>query len=228
MPYAFGLTLCARKNTMTLVMFDVEILGMTVNVPAQICGLIGLVIIVAAYQMNKRKLVIWQLAGYVFCLAEALFVLGWIGVVVTAGAMVRNVFMIYYRYRHDSEVPQWVTTAMVALIWAGCIPFYITGIAGAWFDYFPPVLLTVSTVCAVNKNFYVLKAGAFVHESGYIVYHLSVGAYLGIVRQIVLSAGVVISVVRMILADKKSKKACEINNAAACAIASKDSENTGT
>lgn len=175
---------------------------MPVNIPAQICGLVGLVIILAAFQMKKRRLIVFQLIGYVFCLAEALFVGGWIGAVVTLCAMVRNVLMIIYRSRYDRELPGWITAMVVAAMWLGSLPFYIAGVAGAWYDYFPPALVSLSTVCAVNKNFYVLKAGAFVHETGFIVYHASVGAYIGIIRQIILAVGIAVSVVRMIAADR--------------------------
>lgn len=185
---------------------SVEIFGMLVNIPAQVCGLAGLVFIIAAYQMDKRRLLVFQLIGYVFCLAEALLVSGWIGTVTTFCAMIRNAIMILYRFRYDRELPQWITIALVAITWLGCLPFYITGVAGAWYDYFPPALLSFSTICAVNKNFYVLKFGAFVHEAGYIAYHSSVGAYIGIVRQVILAAGIIISVARMIIADKKAKK----------------------
>lgn len=192
-------------------MFSLELFGFTINVPAQICGLLGLIIILIAYQFKKRKLIAVQFIGYVFCLAEALFVSAWIGAVITAWAMIRNILIFFFLSKYQKELPGWITITLVIAIWLSCLPFYLTGFAANWYDFFPPILITIATVCAANKNFYIFKIGAITHESGYIVYHLCTGAYIGVVRQIIISIGVLISMYIMSKQDRIKKNQDQIN-----------------
>lgn len=65
---------------------------------------------------------------------------------------------------------------------------------------------TVYTFCALSKNYFVLKGGAFVLESGNLFYHAAVGAYVGIVRQIMLVTSVVAGTIVLAVRQARAKK----------------------
>lgn len=180
----------------------IELFGFDVNVPAQICGLIGLVIILVSYQQKKLTFLWVQLIGYVFCLAESALCFGWTNVVITFTAMMRNVLMLLFLVKRGKELPLAFTLLLLAAMWGGCVPFFVT--AFRWYDLLPPTLITLSTLCAISSNYYVLKAGALTQEYCFIAYQASIGAYIGVVRQVVLGTGVLISIIRMAVCGKKS------------------------
>ena len=182
----------------------IGLFGLTVNLPAQIVGLIGLIMIAVSYQFAKVRYLVWSTAAMAFFLAESCILYAdsdtVTGIVINATAIVRNIAMIFWALKKGRELPPVLAAAFLAPMWAVCA-FYF----GAWYTYLPPVLQTVYTFCAVSKNYFVLKTGALILESGIFFYNASVGAYIGAVRQIVLVTSVVASIVRAAAVSRKAK-----------------------
>lgn len=63
------------------------------------------------------------------------------------------------------------------------------------------------TLCSLSKNYFVLKVGALVLESGNLFYNASVGAYIGILRQVVLVISVIVSTIAYASALRRQKSA---------------------
>lgn len=186
---------------------DINILGniVNINVPAQISGLIGMSIILIAYQQKKERFVLLQALGCVFCLIEALLCHGWVGSIITTMCIVRNMVMLYFLKKHNgAPLPVAFTLIHLGVCWAAVLPLIITNFV--WYNVIPPLMLTTSTLTAMFSNYYVMKSGALVHESGYLLYHMSIGAYAGVLRQIVLASSVLISIIVMAVKEKGPKK----------------------
>lgn len=187
-------------------MIYVRVFGVTVNLFAQIAGLAGLGLIVWAYQLRKKGFLILSTAAMLFFLAESCILYAdadtFTGIVLNAAAIVRNLLMLLCLVRFRRELPVWATLCLLAAVWAACA-FRLN----AWYTWLPPVLQTVFTLCSVSKNYYCLKAGALALEGGNLFYNASVGAYVGVLRQVILVAGVVAGLVLYALRQKRQKRA---------------------
>lgn len=181
-----------------------QLFGLTVNLPAQIVGLIGLAVIAVSYQFRKVKYLVWSTVAMELFLAESCILSAdsdtVTGIVINATAIARNLAMIAWAVKKKAELPPWLAAAFLAPMWAVCA-FYF----GAWYTYLPPVLQTVYTFCAVSRNDFVFRSGALVLESGNFFYNASVGAYIGVVRQIVLVTSVVVSIAAAARDGKREK-----------------------
>ncbi len=186
-------------------MIYVRVFGVTVNLFAQIAGLAGLVLIVWAYQLRKKGFLILSTAAMLFFLAESCILYAdadtFTGIVLNAAAIVRNLLMLLFLCRFRREMPPWAAVCLLLPVWAVCA-FHVS----AWYTWLPPLLQTVYTFCALSKNYFVLKGGAFVLESGNLFYHAAVGAYVGIVRQIMLVTSVVAGTIVLAVRQARAKK----------------------
>ena len=197
----------ARFYDLGMMNVDVDIFGsiININVPAQISGLVGMTVILIAYQQKKERFVELQALGCVFCLIEALLCRGWVGATITSMCIIRNMMMLYFlKNRNGAPLPLRYTLIHLGVCWAAVLPMIITNFV--WYNVIPPLMLTISTSAAMFANYYVMKTGALIHESGYLLYHMSIGAYAGVLRQIVLASAVLISIIVMAIKEKGPKK----------------------
>ena len=186
-------------------MLYVEVFGVQVSLYAQIVGAVGMVILVWSYQLGKTKYLIVSSVAMAVFLAESCLLYAdadtFTGIVLNAAAIVRNLLMLFWEKRFRRELPAWTAILLLAVVWAVCAPRL-----GAWYTYLPPVLQTVYTLCALPKNYFCLKAGALVLESGNLFYNASVGAYIGVLRQIVLVCSVIVSTAVYTVRLQKKKR----------------------
>ena len=73
----------------------------------------------------------------------------------------------------------------------------------------PCVFLTIFNLAAIQKNFYILKIAAILLEGSYILYNFITGAYIGAIREIVIVISIIISIIAMIIKEKKEKTLLE-------------------
>lgn len=187
-------------------MIYVTVFGLRVNLYAQIAGAAGMIVLVWAYQLKKKGFLAVSSAAMALFLAESCLLYAdadtFTGFVLNAAAIVRNLLMLLCLVRFRRELPVWATLCLLAAVWAACA-FRLN----AWYTWLPPVLQTVFTLCSVSKNYYCLKAGALALEGGNLFYNASVGAYVGVLRQVILVAGVVAGLVLYALRQKRQKRA---------------------
>ncbi|MBP5357386.1 MAG: YgjV family protein [Clostridia bacterium] len=196
-----------QRYILSMMNVDINIFGniVNINIPAQISGLIGMTIILIAYQQKKTRFVLLQAIGCMFCLLEALLCGGWVGATITSMCIARNIMMLYFLKKHDgAPLPVKYTLIHLAVCWALVIPQILANFS--IFNLIPPIMLTISTSAAMFANYYIMKSGALIHEAGYLFYHMSIGAYAGVLRQIVLSSAVIISIIAMAIKDHSPKK----------------------
>lgn len=175
-------------------MLYVELWGLRVNVYAQIAGFVGMAVLVWSYQLRRKGFfVVNTLAMAIFLLESCLLYADadtFTGIVLNVAAIVRNLLMLFCTVRLRRELPFWAAGLLLVGVWAVCA-FRL----GAWYTWLPPVLQTIFTLCSLKKNYYLLKAGALVLEGGNFFYNLCVGAYIGVLRQVIILCGLVAGIV---------------------------------
>ncbi|MBE5763440.1 MAG: YgjV family protein [Clostridiales bacterium] len=184
----------------------ITIFGTSVNWLAQLFDIIGFIVFIFAYQQKKNRFVAVSIIAYLFFILESLSILlidnvnTWANIIGTASGIVRNIFMLYFAIKKDKEVPMWIALVILAATWGLNVPFF-----EAWYTYIPCVALTICSITAVQKNYYILKVGAMVNEAAFIVYNFAVGGYAGVVREIILVLVIAYSMVVMAVKEGKIK-----------------------
>ena len=181
----------------------ITLFGTEVNVLSQIAGFLGFFLILIAYQQKKLTFLIISGISYIVFMGESFFLLGesntLSNVVGNATSFLRNLTMIFCLVKYKKDLPTWASIPFLAIYWIGALPTL-----NVWYSYIPPIATTVYTLSAIQKNYYVLKAGALFLEGVFLIYHPITGAYVGGVRQAVLVVAIIISMIRMYLTEKKT------------------------
>lgn len=73
-------------------------------------------------------------------------------------------------------------------------------------SYFTPVTATILTLLQNNKNYYIVKLGNLIQESGALALFIICGLPFSILRQIILVSSIIISVIIMLIRDSKKNK----------------------
>ncbi len=182
----------------------ITIFGTSINWLAQLFDIVGFLVFIVAYQQKKKPFLIISMIAYVFFILESVSILlidnvnTFANIIGTASGIVRNVIMIIYAVKKDKEMPMWMAIAILALTWGLNIPFF-----DAWYTYIPCVALTICTLTAVQKNYYILKVGAMINEAAFIIYNFAVGGYAGVVREIILVLVIAYSMFAMAIKEGK-------------------------
>lgn len=178
----------------------ITLFGTRVNVLAQVAGFVGLLLILYSYLQEKFALLFLSGISYIFFIAEGFFLLpdsatlsNVIGNVV---ALFRNLAMLFCLVHYKRDMPAWGAIPFLVVFWLAAIPTF-----GPWYSYIPPITVSVYSLCAIQKNDYILKIGALIHETAFVIYHPVTGAYVGGVRQVILVAVLAFSLARMYRRD---------------------------
>ena len=180
----------------------ITLFGTSVNWLAQLFDIIGFIVFIFAYQQKKNRFVAVSIVAYMFFILESLSILlidnvnTWANIIGTASGIVRNIFMLYFAIKKDKEVPMWIALVILGATWGLNIPFF-----DSWYTYIPCVALTICSITAVQKNYYILKVGAMLNESAFIVYNFAVGGYAGVIREIILVLIIAYSMFNMAVKD---------------------------
>jgi uncharacterized membrane protein len=181
--------------------------GTDMNLWAQIIDLIGFIIIGVAYFQKKYGYIITCIFAYICFIAESIVIMAmdgtntWANIIGTTSGVIRNLFMLYYAKKWNKEVPTWIAVVILIITWCCNIPFF-----DSWFTYIPCIALTVCTLTAVQKNYYILKTGAVFNEAANGVYYFVVGGYFGAVRELILTLIIGISMITLFFQQRKEAK----------------------
>ncbi len=174
--------------------------GVKINLLAQVAGFIGLAIILYSYFQEKLLFLVISGFSYLFFIAEGFFLLPdsetLTNVIGNVIALFRNGLLVFWLAKKKKDLPAWAALPFVVVFWLTSIPSF-----GAWYTYIPPITVSLYSIAATCKNYYVVKGAALLHESAFLLYHPVTGAYIGGVRQAVLVLILIISIVRMYKRD---------------------------
>ncbi len=184
----------------------ITIFGTSINWLAQLFDIVGFLIFVVAYQQKKNTFILVSILAYICFILESVSILvidnvnTFANIIGTASGIVRNVIMIIYAVKRNKEMPMWIAIALLVVTWGLNIPFF-----DSWYTYIPCVALTICTLTAVQKNYYILKVGAMINESAFIIYNFAVGGYAGVIREIILVLVIAYSMFAMAVKEEKIK-----------------------
>lgn len=198
----------------------ITLFGQSINWVAQVLDLVGAFILLFAYiQSKKLKFLSISIFAYFFFAAESVVITfsapdspRYADIIISSVAAIRNVIMIFYLKKKNTEMPLWFALVLLGLTWAANIPFFIPGLfieELKWYFFMPCVFLTIFNLAAIQKNFYILKIAAILLEGSYILYNFITGAYIGAIREIVIVISIIISIISMIIKEKKEKTLLE-------------------
>ena len=84
-------------------------------------------------------------------------------------------------------------------MWVGIILYLILSNSfTVWDNYLPPAIVTMSTITQNNKKEIVVKIGALLHESGFLVYYLVNRVPFSSLRQVILVIACLIGIILLI------------------------------
>ena len=186
-------------------MVYVEIFCVTVNLYAQIVGTVGLVVIVWSYQLKKTAYLALSTLAMAIFLAESCLLYAdadtFTGIVLNAAAIVRNLLMLRWRAlrtrtaRPDRPLSSCRRLGRMRLSSHGMVHLPSARSADGVYPVFPLQKL--------------LRSESRRPRTGErnLFYNASVGAYIGILRQVVLVISVIVSTIAYASALRRQKSA---------------------
>ncbi len=174
---------------------------------SQICGLIGLVIIFISYLFKKKKFLMIGTASFFFFILEQAFATLYSNLIVSSVCLIRNLLMLIFLLKKNKELPKYIVYSLIGVMWLGIIIYMaITNTFTVYDNYLPPLIVTMSTITQNFKNEFVVKIGALLHESGFLVYYLIYRLPFSIFRQAILVIATLIGLIILIVRYIKDRK----------------------
>lgn len=171
---------------------------------SQIMGLIGLAIIGVSYLFKKKTFLILATISFIFFVLEQVFAGLWANTICTIACLVRNILMTMFLLIKKKELPQYIIYILMGIVIVSEFTYMgITNTFGVWDNYLPLCLFVMSTFTQNSKNEYVVKLGALVHESGFLVYYICYNLPFSIMRQIILVITCSIGLILLIIHNHK-------------------------
>ena len=173
---------------MTVTIFNTE-----VNLLAQLFGFIMLIFIVISYNVHDNKYFVFMTFAFFFCALESITLGSITNFICCLVSIFRSLSVLHYR-KHDRDIPKWLPIALI-------LPIFTIGVWAAvtdnpWYQLMPPVLIIALTILTLQKSIFVLKTGSIFIESGLMVFNFFIGAYVGVIRQLIAVISVIIGLIR--------------------------------
>lgn len=191
-------------------MFDVtvELFGLQVNLFAQIFGFAMLVFTAIGYLTRDRTYFILTLCGSVCCIFESLVLYAWSSAIAVFLVCVRNCFILFYG-KKGQRVPTWICYAIIATV-------AVSGIVSTILEHdiwsiLPPVLTIADSFFATLRPQRELKIALIPISFGYVLFNYHVGAYVGVVRQILVFIAGVVGLIKYTVYLKRKETVAAIN-----------------
>lgn len=179
---------------------------------SQICGLIGLIIICISYLFKKKTFLIIATFSFIFFILEQVFAYLWSNLIVSSVCFIRNILMVYFLCKKNKELPKYMVFGLIGLMWVLIILYLAYSSSfDKWDNYLPPLIVTMSTITQNNKKELVVKIGALLHESGFLVYYMVYRLPFSILRQGILVFACLVGITILIVNMIKSKNKNDLN-----------------
>jgi len=181
---------------------------------SQICGIIGFIIISISYQLDrKRFLILCAISCFFFVLEQILAGL-YENSVTSFLSGVRNLLLLYYLVKKNGQMPNIFSHIFVLIsLTFATVSFIKKGhSADLIVECFLPFFIYAVGTYSINlKSYLALKIGMVINEGGYLIYYTIYRLPFSILRQIILTSSVLISVIVYLIKIYKSKKEVKIN-----------------
>ena len=174
---------------------------------SQICGIIGFILICISYQFDRKRFLLISSFSFVFFALESGCALLYANLIVSCICLTRNILMyIFFVYKKE-ELPRYMLFILLGVMWLG--EFILMGITRTFnvFDYYlPPFISTFSTFTQNSKKYYIVKIGATIHETGFLIYYIIYQLPFSILRQAILVISALVSLIIIGVNYYKNKK----------------------
>ncbi len=161
------------------------------NVPAQIVGVVAMILLFCSYQSNKRFVILLFQIGISICFITHYALLGAVsGVMINIVCFLRNIVFYFrgrYKWADSIAIPITVCAAeliLTVIVWSG--PIDLLAIAGA-------LLQTTALWMSKPRNTRIFMAAA---SPVWIVYDVYFKSYAGIVTEIITLTSLLIAAIR--------------------------------
>lgn len=174
----------------------------------QISGLIGFLIVLISFQCNKKNYCFLAGLSMILFLIEATSSkASMANFMVCLVSLIRNLWMYFKIKKEKGELTNIEVWSLLISLWIGQIIYMIifNGF-GQVTSYFTPVTATILTFLQNNKNYYIVKLGNLIQESGALALFIICGLPFSIFRQIILVLSIIISVIIMLFKQNKLNK----------------------
>lgn len=174
----------------------------------QISGLIGFIIILVSFQCKKKTYCLLAgLSMFLFIIESTASVASMANFSVCVMTLIRNLWMYVRLKTGKGEFDKKFIWILLGLMWIGQIIYMsVTNSFLELTSYFTPVTATILTILQNNKNYYVVKLGILIQESGALALFIICGFPFSIFRQIILVSSVIFSIIVLIIKDIRLRK----------------------
>lgn len=186
----------------------VTIFGIEVNLLAQLFGFIMLIFIVMSYNVHDNKYFIYMTVAFFFCALESITLGSITNFICCLVSIARSLSVLYYRKR-DMDIPKWLPIILILPIFSIGVWAVVTECP--WYQLMPPVLIITLTILTIQKSMFVLKTGSIFIESGLMVFNFFIGAYVGVIRQLIAVISVIVGLIRYSRSLKKGEATDHLN-----------------
>ena len=157
---------------------NIILFGLNINWVAQLVGLFATALMVIALSKSKEKYLFLMMFTPILFATESGLLGGFSNIAVNASCAIRSSTMYYY-YKKNEAYPKWMTVINIILL---TVPAIL--LCKVWYDFMPIVTGIVYSFITLSKNFLLIQIFSAILESLIIVYLVYIGAYVGIVRQV--------------------------------------------
>jgi len=181
---------------------------------SQICGLIGFLIIGISYQLNRKNFLLFCSISCFFFVLEQIFAGLYENAITSALSGIRNIIILLYLVKKNRQMPNIFTHVFVLISFVfALVSFIRKGYKAELIIecFLPFVIYAIGTYSVNLKNYLLLKVGMFFNEGGYLIYYIIYHLPFSILRQVVLTSSVLISIIVYLIKLYKSKKEVKIN-----------------
>lgn len=175
-------------------MFDflkttITVLGTEVNVAAQIADLFAFAFLGIAYLCKDKEkyLIFASCAALVFCL-ESTILAAYTNVICNAFTMIRNVILMLLM--RTGKRPKRTLSILFGTAFSAVGVYSIA--TGNYIGVLPPLFGLTLTVLTTQNHLGILKVGCTFVEIGFLFFNYLIGAYVGVLRQLVIITSCVI------------------------------------
>ena len=163
---------------------------------SQICGIIGFILICISYQFDRKRFLLISSFSFVFFALESGCALLFANLIVSSMCLIRNILMFIYFVYKKEELPKYMLFILLGVMWLG--ELILMGITSSFdvFDYYlPPFISTFSSFTQNSKKYYIVKLGAIIHETGFLIYYIIYQLPFSILRQAILVISALVSLI---------------------------------
>lgn len=174
---------------------------------SQICGIVGFILICISYQFDRKRFLLISSFSLFFFALESGCALLFANLIASSVCLIRNILMFFYFVYKKEELPKYMLFILLGVMWIS--EFILMGITRTFnvFDYYlPPLISTFSTFTQNSKKYYIVKIGATIHETGFLIYYIIYQLPFSILRQAILVISALVSLVVIGIRCFRNKK----------------------